>query len=57
MTITPMIMGILLGKAVDIFDADCYNISGKKSITKDGITISTTEMFCEMSFRYYLLAI
>ncbi len=48
-------MGILLGKAVIIFDAD--NISGKKSITKDGITISTTQMFCEMSFRYYLLAI
>ena len=52
-----MIMGLLPGKAVDIFDADCYNISGKKSITKDGITISTTQMFCEMSFRYYLLAI
>lgn len=52
-----MIMGLLPGKAVDIFDADCYNISGKKFITKDDTTISTTQMFCEMSFRYYLLAI
>ena len=52
-----MIMGLLPGNAVDIFDADCYNISCKKSITKDDTTISTTQMFCEMSFRYYLLAI
>ena len=43
MTIILMIMGIMPGNAMVVFDATTDRISGKNSITKDGITISTTD--------------
>ena len=41
-TIILMMVSILSSKAVVVFDADADNVNGKSSITKDGITISTT---------------
>lgn len=41
-TIVLMMVGMIPSYAVVVFDAKTDNISGKNSITKDGITISTT---------------